>query len=743
MPAFADDTMDAAAQTASPTVRARRVGARLPLWVLSGAFLGILTGLTFGERTAFLKPLGDVYAMMLLSVVYPYILSSLIVGLGSLAAGRARRLLQASWGIYLFLWLVVFAAIFLLMQAIPPPAPPVEIKPSHAIAILPLLETIIPDNLTLALSQNFVPAIVVFAVVFGLAVQSIPSKTSFLESMEAIRLASLKVWTWVVYMAPLGVFALFASTAGTIAPRMAGTLAVYMGLFLIGTGVLAFIVLPLALSAIVPSRARELLSELQPAFVLALVTTLPTSALPLIQGVAERRIAVAGHDDEEARDITRATISLSYVFASLGNYFVALFIVYACQHYQVMLHTFEIALLAPLTLLSASGAPSTTLSAVTFMSQWLELPSSTLALYVEAMTVTRYGQVALSVSAYAFVAIAVPFVYFRCTAWRPARAFAALVLGVALFGGIAIGVRILATMLFPDRGNAEILSRTLDPALIHGVDAVVRDLRPTQLPPLEGPATIDGIRDRGALRVGYGRDVIPFAYNNAAGNLVGFDISYAYKLARDLHVRLELVPIDWDRLEADLAQRRLDIVMAGAYLTEKRLEALQATNTYFESPVAFVARSKDARRFLSYRDVADAPNIALGALAGSAILQLCQHLFPNARIVPLETYDDFPNHPELDAVVWSLDQARAWASGNPGYSAVDATGMGSPFVFAYLLPPGAVTLTWYLNMWLSLQASGGFRAEQLAYWIDNKPRPDLIPRWNLLDNVLLPALQGR
>jgi hypothetical protein len=52
------------------------VPARLPLWVLIGAFLGILAGITFGERTAVLRPLGDVYAIMLLSVVYPYILNT-------------------------------------------------------------------------------------------------------------------------------------------------------------------------------------------------------------------------------------------------------------------------------------------------------------------------------------------------------------------------------------------------------------------------------------------------------------------------------------------------------------------------------------------------------------------------------------------------------------------------------------------------------------------------------------------
>jgi proton glutamate symport protein len=78
--------------------------------------LGVLVGLFFGERAAVPQPVGVAYSMMLESVIYPYILSSLIGGLGGLVRARAVRLLRASWAVYLFLWLVALGAIFLLTQ---------------------------------------------------------------------------------------------------------------------------------------------------------------------------------------------------------------------------------------------------------------------------------------------------------------------------------------------------------------------------------------------------------------------------------------------------------------------------------------------------------------------------------------------------------------------------------------------------------------------------------------------------
>ena len=44
----------------------------LPQRILLGAILGIACGLFFGERAAFLQPIGDAYGAMLQIPVYPY-----------------------------------------------------------------------------------------------------------------------------------------------------------------------------------------------------------------------------------------------------------------------------------------------------------------------------------------------------------------------------------------------------------------------------------------------------------------------------------------------------------------------------------------------------------------------------------------------------------------------------------------------------------------------------------------------
>jgi proton glutamate symport protein len=432
----------------NPAARHGLSAITLPVWVILGALAGIAAGVVFGERTALLQPLGSAYAMMLQIAVYPYLLCALLYGLGRLTPAMARRLFRAGWGVYLFMWCVTLAAIWLLARAIPVPPLPSVLTPGAVHSEVDFLKLLIPANLFDALGRNYVPAVVVFAIVYGIAIQKIERKSALFEVLEAVQVASVTIWGWIVRFAPIGVFALFASAAGTIEPARLSGLLLYIGLFLTGTLLLAFVVLPAALAAVAPIGHREILKELQPALVVAVVTTLSVVALPFVQRAAERVATQAGCPETEERgDVIKAVLALSYVLAQLGNYFIYLLMIYGAYAYKVQLTTPEQLLLPVWTLLSGMGSPTAVVDGVIFLGNWLHLPSDLLNLFLETWTVTRYGQVVLSVMGFGFATMLIPLVYFGRVRLRRSRALLAAAVTVGLFGIVVAGGTALRPLL--------------------------------------------------------------------------------------------------------------------------------------------------------------------------------------------------------------------------------------------------------------------------------------------------------
>ncbi|HPJ08737.1 MAG TPA: transporter substrate-binding domain-containing protein, partial [Deltaproteobacteria bacterium] len=61
---------------------------------------------------------------------------------------------------------------------------------------------------------------------------------------------------------------------------------------------------------------------------------------------------------------------------------------------------------------------------------------------------------------------------------------------------------------------------------------------------LAAQSTIEQVLQRGVLRVGMST-FVPWAMNDKQGNLVGFEIDVARRLARDMGVKVEFVPTKW------------------------------------------------------------------------------------------------------------------------------------------------------------------------------------------------------
>ena len=710
----------------------------LPVWVVLGALAGIVAGVVLGQRTAVLQPFGSAYAMMLQIAVYPYLICVLICGLGRLTPAMARRLLGAGWGVCLFLWGVTLAAIWLLALAIPSTPAPSVLMPATAQGAGEFLKLLIPANPIEALGRNYVPATVVFAFVYGIAIQKIERKAALFEVLEAIQVASVTIWGWIVRFAPIGVFALFADAAGTIEPARLSGLLLYVGLFLLGTLLLAFVVLPAVLAAVTPVGHREILKELQPALVIAAVTTLTVVALPFVQRAAERVATEAGcPESEERSDVIRAVLSLSYVLVPLGNYFLYLLMLYGAYAYKVRLTTPEELLLPLWTVLSGLGAPSAIVDGATFLGRWLHLPSDLLDLFLETWTVTRYGQVVLSVMGFSFATMLIPLVYFGKVRLRPRRVALAAVMTVALFGVVVLGGTALRPLLLHPTGS-RLQDLTLDPRLTGEVDATVLSAPASTQAAAGDNSTLKAIQASGVLRVGYNPNVMPFSYRNDRGELVGYDVTFAYELAHDLGVKLELIPFEWQRLESDLIERRFDVAMAGIYETHDRLQTFAVSRAYYQSSVALVVRAERAEQFRSRAQILALANLRLAVCDDPMLIPMAKFFFPKAAItvVASENVAAAIGADQIDGVMWTLQQASAWTAAHPGFTAVAPGDMGSPILLTYMMPPGADILRRYVDQWVALKEADGFRAAQVDYWIDGKPRSDRPPRWNLLDALM-------
>ena len=725
--------------TEAGTSRARHPTINLPEKIALGAVLGIAAGVVLGDRATVLQPIGDAYGAMLQIAVFPYLLSSLMHSLGRLSPSMGQRLLRAGWVPFVSLWILTFAAIWVLAYAIPSAPPPFSLTASAVHGKNELMELLIPSNPFAALRNNYVPAVVVFAIIYGVAFEGVAKNQTLLDIFEAIKTASVRIWGWVVRLAPIGVFALLADTAGTVRIDQLAGLVFYVVTYLAGAAILGLIVIPAMLSALVPQSYRELLRQIRPALVLAVATTLSVAALPFVQRAAESILDGAGcADSEERTNVLQTSLSLSYVFAQLGNYFVYLLILYASYVAAAPLKLAEKAALPVMTLLSCLGSPSATYDSVVFLSKWLHLPPSVFDLYVETSAITRFAQVLVSVSGFYFVTLVIPLLYFKKVALRPVRLVAGIGGAAVLFTSLAFGGMALRPKLFPEATSPYAALR-LDPKLTSGVKSSTVRTNGTAPGFAQDPgsavSSIANIRKRGVLRVGFNPHVIPFSYRNAQGELVGFDISYAYRLARDLGVAIEFVPFTSPTLARDLADHRFDIAMSGIYENDERLQLLTMSPAYYESPLALIVPSADAAKFLDGNAVSRS-GLKLAVYDDTVLLPLSRNLFPNAQLVVLPNYDGLPGMTQVNGAVWTLEQGTAWAAEHAGFTAVAPDNLSAVVPTAYAMAPDAGELGVYMSQWLQLRNADGFRAEQIAYWMQLNHHRAREPRWNLMDLLL-------
>jgi len=117
--------------------------------------------------------------------------------------------------------------------------------------------------------------------------------------------------------------------------------------------------------------------------------------------------------------------------------------------------------------------------------------------------------------------------------------------------------------------------------------------------------TLDEVKERGVLRVGMEPGYMPFELTNQKGEIIGFDVDMAKRMAKALGVELELVSTAWDGIIPSLVTRKFDIIMSGMTITEERAQTIDFAKPYIIIGQTALIRKDLAGEVKSWKDLDD------------------------------------------------------------------------------------------------------------------------------------------
>jgi Na+/H+-dicarboxylate symporter/ABC-type amino acid transport substrate-binding protein len=703
--------------------------------ILISIGLGIFSGLFFGEYCIVLKPVGDIYVMLLQSVVYPYLITSLVGSLGKMDRHQTVQLLKKSWIIYLLLILGTFFIILVLIQAIPN-------AKSH---IVPLgggsdpwtqlqesLQLFIPANPFQALVDNAVPAVIFLSVLYGIALQEFKNKESHIAFCEWISRSSLQIWNWIIKVAPWGIFALMAYTFGTVSFSSIKDLILYAILFFTGALFLTFVFLPLLLRVFTLNSYRELLSGLQNAFIISLATTISVASLPFIAEAARLFSKKQKIDSPEANQVIDNSISISYPICQIGNCFGLLFVVAASVYFHQALSCSQITMLSFASFFSSVGSPSASINSISLLLNLAHLPNDGLQLYALLLPFTRYPQVLVSVMGIAFFVFATTSSYFKKIKFQ-FKPLALLTILTIPF--VFINIRFISSLPILSSATTQNLLYFQIPDTLKK-DVSVRFSTSGFLNPK--PFSLAEIQQRGTLRVGFNPNMMPWCYYNKKNELVGYDVAFMYQLAKDIHVNLEFIPFAWNDLVKNMQDNLFDIAIGSIYLTSERLEHVGFTRSYYNSVSSFIVRNEFASYFNNLSNIKKIQNLRIGVFNDPITLPIAKLNFSPQEIVVMQDYNHAFEDPQIDAVLWSKGHTDAWVSVYDGLTSISAEGIvqGWPQMMSFMVNKESSDLLNFLNDWLDLKEVEGFTQNERNKWILRSTPKETVSKKSLLHTIL-------
>jgi proton glutamate symport protein len=262
----------------------------LTTWILVSIVAGAVFGIDFPNAATELRVLSTIFIRLIRTIVAPLLFATLVVGIA--AHGNLKQVGRMGFKALVYFEIVTTLALFIGWAAIsisragvgitlPPPPPGEQAAAPAAQTWQDIVLHVFPENIAKAVADGEVLQVVVFSVIFGVALAMLPEtrRRPLVTFAETLAETMFKFTNIVMLFAPVGVGAAIAYTVGHLGVGILVNLAkllatMYAAVIVFVLGVL----LPVALLARVPLR-RFIAAAAEPTSI-AFATASSEAALP-------------------------------------------------------------------------------------------------------------------------------------------------------------------------------------------------------------------------------------------------------------------------------------------------------------------------------------------------------------------------------------------------------------------------------------------------------------------------------
>ncbi len=240
---------------------------------------------------------------------------------------------------------------------------------------------------------------------------------------------------------------------------------------------------------------------------------------------------------------------------------------------------------------------------------------------------------------------------------------------------------------------------------------------------IASPVQADALEDilkNGTLKVGVSL-FEPWTMKADSGELSGFEIDVANKLAEDMGVKTEFTVYKWEDIIPALTSGEIDIIAGGMAITPGRALKVNFTRSYASSGITLATNIAMTRNINSLEDL-NQPDTTFVVITGTAAETLVHKLFDNATKMVVKEAADAAKavvSGNVHAYVASFPQPEFLALQHPDKIDIPLSKPLLTYKAGLAVQKGEQEWLNFLNSWVTAREADQWLSAAHKYWFSS------------------------